>query len=136
MGNDALKGMRIYVAAPFDRRGEAMSVAEELGAHGAVITSSWLYTHHSNFESDLSLLRAEAEGDLEDVRVSDVMVVLSYPDEGRGMHFEAGFAFAANIPLVVIGGWNRQIFFLLDDVSHYAKVSDFIADYTLREFEF
>lgn len=118
-----------YLAAPFGCKDEARAarllIAEQLGW---VCTSRWIDNHVSPLqELDISVARQESEIDLEDVIEADIMVLLNL-QMSEGKMFEAGYAFAFDTPIALIGK-PTSIFHHLDGVGIFDSVEDFVKAY-------
>jgi len=120
---------KVYIAAPFTRREEARQLRDALVNLGLTVTSSWLDTTTENYDAPLEVLQNEAWYDKEDIEAADYVVVLVYPGEGCGMHFEAGYAHHAGIHLVVIGDRSKGIFYLLDDHTYYPSITAYLESF-------
>jgi len=103
--------MKVYIAAPWVRRPEAIAVGEQFKAAGHELTSRW-FTHDAQGSdpqdsSGLSApnqdsIRQQAVEDIEDVRKADVLVVLNL-QKSEGKAVETGIAIANYIPVISIG---------------------------------
>lgn len=97
--------MRIYIAAPYPLRHEAIQVMQRLEADGHTVTSRWLKR-----ESQMS--HEEATNDLADVAAADVLLALHPPDwheRGKGgRHVELGYAVALGKTVVLWGQRTNQ----------------------------
>ena len=100
-------GLRIYIAAPWVRRFEAIEQAQVLKEAGHRITSRW-FEHegdpvdNTGGKLDPVEVRRQALEDLDDVRESDVVVVLNF-ERSEGKAVETGYALAHHIPVVQVG---------------------------------
>ena len=104
--------MKIYVAAPYPYREDAIVVMKALEKKGLTVTSRWLR------EVD-ELCDKDARKDLEDIRNADVLLALNPADwENKGSggrHIEFGYAYALN-KHVVLAGSRSNMFHHLNDV--------------------
>jgi nucleoside 2-deoxyribosyltransferase len=110
--------MKIYIAAPYPIRDEAISIMHALEAHGHVVTSTWLRQVDTMGDYYARL-------DLADVDACD-MLLFYQPDEWvnkgtGGRHVEFGYAIARK-KLVVMIGPHSNIFHYLDSVLHLESI--------------
>lgn len=101
--------MKIYIAAPWVRRPEAISIGEQFTAAGHELTSRWF--HHvtdgdpmdsSGVTCDQESIRFQAHEDIADVRRADALVVLNL-QKSEGKAVETGIAIAAGIAVISVG---------------------------------
>jgi nucleoside 2-deoxyribosyltransferase len=101
--------MRVYIAAPWVRKAEAIIVGREFEAAGHEVTSRWF--HHGDggdamdstgITQPIDSIREQAWEDIEDVCSADVLVVLNL-EKSEGKAVETGIALANNIPIVSVG---------------------------------
>jgi len=99
--------MKIYIAAPWRRKPEAVAAGEKFAQAGFEVTSRW-FDHHGDpndssglTESDKAI-RIQACEDLLDVSRSDYVVVLNL-EKSEGKAVETGYAIALGIPFVYVG---------------------------------
>jgi nucleoside 2-deoxyribosyltransferase len=116
-----VKVERIYVAAPWTRRGEARAVADRLREAGYDIVSSWL-TEEDSQDPDHLAIRAHI--DLVDIVNSDAMVVLTL-EQSEGKSVETGIAIAMGIPVIVVGPRSNIFHYLDPDLYDIRVVSNF-----------
>lgn len=124
-----------YLAAPFVRKDEARTarllIAQELGW---VCTSRWIDNHVSPLEElDENVAREESETDLQDVAEADIMILLNL-EKSEGKMFEAGYAFALDIPVAIIGT-PTSIFHHLDGFGLFDSVEQFVRAYKVANEE-
>jgi len=93
--------MRIYIAAPYPIRHQAVEVMNWLEATGHTVTSRWL--------------RGEVEGntdenarkDFDDIASSDALLLINPQDWANvgtgGRHVELGYALAIGITVILLG---------------------------------
>lgn len=99
--------MRIYVAAPWVRKADAIEAGERLRDAGHEITSRW-FTHEGDPNDatgatvDISRIRAQAHDDIADVGRADVLVVLNL-QKSEGKAVETGIALMLGRPIVSVG---------------------------------
>jgi nucleoside 2-deoxyribosyltransferase len=100
--------MRLYLAAPFKRKSEVFDIAGLLRNTGVDIASSWVLSSHTA-DGDVSreLLGDEWIKNIHDLQTADVLVFLNlagwYPEGAGGKHYEAGYAHAMGLPLLLVG---------------------------------
>lgn len=99
--------MKIYVAAPWVRKADAIQAGELLKAAGHEITSRWF--EHEGDPNDPTgatvashIIRQQARDDMEDVVSADVVVVLNL-EKSEGKAVETGIAIAMGVPVVSVG---------------------------------
>lgn len=101
--------MKVYIAAPWVRRPEAIRIGKQFTAAGHELTSRWF--HHvtdgdpmdsSGITCNQESIRFQAREDIADVRRADVLVVLNL-QKSEGKAVETGIAIAAGIPIVSVG---------------------------------
>lgn len=112
--------MKIYIAAPYPLRDDAIALMHTLEHRGHEVTSRWLKQLDENNDET-------ARADLEDVRWADTLIFLhpeAWHDRGTGgRHFEMGYAYALAKRIILIGQ-RTSIFHHLSDV----EVIDSIAE--------
>lgn len=93
--------VKVYIAAPFPLRAEAVKLMQFLEAAGHAVTSTWLRVQ------DMPDSDAAARLDLADVRAADALVALNPPGwetKGTGgRHAELGAALTLGRPVVLLG---------------------------------
>jgi hypothetical protein len=99
--------MRVYIAAPWARKPEAIAVGELFKAAGHVVTSRWFAHPGSLADSTgnacpLADIQRQASEDIVDVLTSEALVVLNL-EKSEGKAFETGIAFLAQIPIISVG---------------------------------
>jgi hypothetical protein len=106
--------VKVYIAAPFPLRSDAVRLMEYLEAHGHVVTSTWLRIH------DMPNCDDSARLDLADVARSDALIALNPPgweEKGTGgRHVEFGCAVTLG-KLVVLLGARTNVFHFLSDIE-------------------
>lgn len=101
--------MKVYIAAPWVRRPDAIAVGEQFKAAGHELTCHW-FTHVSDGDPmdatgltcDPVSIRQQATEDIYDVLRADVLVVLNL-EKSEGKAVETGVAITAGIPVVSVG---------------------------------
>lgn len=99
--------MKVYVAAPWVRKQEAIAAGEQLKAAGFEVTSRWFYhegdpNDSTGINEEPYRIRLQAWEDIRDVRSADALVVLNL-ELSEGKAVETGIAIAADIPMVFVG---------------------------------
>ncbi len=101
--------MRIYIAAPWVRRPEAIEVGKRFAAAGHTLTCRWFYHESDGDPTDATgvtcsseSIRKQAYEDITDVQRADVLVVLNL-QKSEGKAVETGIAIAGGIPVVSVG---------------------------------
>jgi nucleoside 2-deoxyribosyltransferase len=98
---------KVYVAAPWVRKGEAIQAADRLRSEGIEVTSHW-FEHEGDPADSTGLtlsnsdIRIQARQDIKDVRDADFLVVLNL-EKSEGKAVETGIALAAGIPVISVG---------------------------------
>jgi nucleoside 2-deoxyribosyltransferase len=125
--------MNIYLAASFKLKDELREYAKELRRLGHEVTSRWLRerAHPKTQMKPTDDYGEHALRDLEDIDRSDLFVIFNVDPRKNikrgGKHFEAGYAYASRIPIIVIGP-NENIFYCLRTITKYKSWEDFIGD--------
>jgi nucleoside 2-deoxyribosyltransferase len=112
---------RIYIAAPYEMREEAISIMHWLESQGHEVTSSWLCD--GAFANDDPTARL----DLADIDRADLLLALN-PSEWRqrgtgGRHFEIGYAMKAGKQIVLIGV-RTNVFHHMDCVRVIERIEE------------
>lgn len=100
--------LKIYIAAPWVRRPEAIEAGKQFEAAGFTVTSRW-FKHEGDpndptgITGDPTNVRQQALEDIEDVRSADWLVVLNL-QKSEGKAVETGIAIASGIPFISVGG--------------------------------
>ena len=102
--------MKVYIAAPWVRRPEAIAIGEQFKAAGHELTSRWFYHQSSSGDpmdpsgssSPMDEIRHQASEDITDVRRAQALVVLNL-EKSEGKAVETGIAIAAGIPVISVG---------------------------------
>lgn len=116
--------MKFYIAARWQRRAEAHSLAKSLIQLGHSVTSRWITEDRYTTGTDAEC----AEVDLQDVLAADTVVSLTEIPRGNsrgGRHVEFGLALG-NSKRVVVVGPRENVFHSLETVEHFDSVTDFI----------
>jgi nucleoside 2-deoxyribosyltransferase len=101
--------MRVYIAAPWLRRPEAIEAGERFKAAGHELTCRWFQHETDGDPLDSTGLTCDPAGivfqaneDIADVQDADVLVVLNLQmSEGKAV--ETGIAIATGIPVISVG---------------------------------
>lgn len=105
--------MKVYIAAPYPMREEAIALMLQLETAGHEVTSTWL-------KSPDEMKDEYARLDLADVARADALVAFNpagWEEKGTGgRHVEFGYALALNIPVFLIGA-KSNIFHHLSHVE-------------------
>ena len=113
--------MKIYIAAPFEMRDEAISVMHWLESCGHGVTSSWL--REGAFANDDPTARL----DLADIDRANLLLALNPPEWRRagtgGRHVELGYALALGKQIVLVGV-RTNVFHHLDCVRVISRIED------------
>jgi nucleoside 2-deoxyribosyltransferase len=92
---------RVYIAARGQDQAKARELREALVSYGIGSTARWIDQSLANESHD------EAQQDIDDVRMADVLVVLkpkaSHLHTTGGHHVETGLAMAYGIPVLLLG---------------------------------
>ena len=115
---------KIYLASRYSDKAQIQKYADDLKFAGFECTSNWLKEPHQP-DSMLSVLTPDlkieyARQDVSDVLRSNVFVVFTAEEDTpiiRGGHiFETGLAYAAKIPILVVGP-RQCLFHWLPDIQ-------------------
>jgi len=117
--------MRIYIAAPWVRKADAITASEQFKAAGHTVTSRW-FDHDGN-PSDSSGLsisneeaRRQAAEDIFDILGSEALVVLNLQvSEGKAV--ETGIALIAGLPVISVGRRSHVFHSLCIEVETLAQ---------------
>lgn len=101
--------MRVYIAAPWVRKAEAIKAGFEVEAAGHIVTSRW-FTHgdggdamdSTGITQAIEGIRNQAWEDIEDVSSADALIVLNL-ERSEGKAVETGIALIQNIPVISVG---------------------------------
>lgn len=107
--------MRIYIAAPFQLRDEAIVIMHRLESLRHVVTSRWL-------RMVMDDNAGSARMDLDDVAASDLVLLLNGPS-GGGKDVEMGYALALGLPIVLLGR-RTNVFHHLPQVRVIERIED------------
>lgn len=101
--------MKVYIAAPWVRRPEAIAIGEQFKAAGHELTCRWFYHVTDGDPMDSTgvtcnpdSIRFQAMADIADVRAADALVVLNL-QKSEGKAVETGIAIAAGKLVISVG---------------------------------
>lgn len=102
--------MRVYIAAPWVRREEAIEEGKKFEAAGHTVTSRWFYHESAGGDpkdptgagAPIKRLQDQATEDIYDVLTSDALVVLNL-ERSEGKAVETGVAMASGVPVISVG---------------------------------
>ena len=119
--------MRVYLAGPWARRDEVREAREQIRAAGFLVDCRWIDLPDTDEgQKAPGTLRREAEDDLEDLRNSDVLVLLNLePSEGKAT--ELGYALCLGMPVISVGE-TRNVFTRLSQVVPLDGIDDAIEE--------
>ena len=112
---------RIYLAAPWINKVEALAAQQAFEDAGYRTTSRWI-TAHSDEDTNLT---EQAVQDLEDILQADILVILNL-DKSEGKATEMGFALGMGMPVILIGDTSRNIFYHLPQIVRVDNVEEAI----------
>lgn len=115
--------MRVYVAAPWVRKADAINAGKLLEHNGFEVTSRWFYhegdpTDSTGLKCDDSAIIQQALEDIEDVLSADILMILQL-EKSEGKAVETGIAIANDIPFIVVGA-RSNIFQILGEGFFYS----------------
>lgn len=114
--------MKIYIAAPYLIREEAISIMHWLESTGHLVTSRWLRLEEITETNDVY-----AGVDLEDVELADLLLAINFEgweNKGTGgRHVEFGYALALKKQVVILGT-RSNIFHHLKSVRLITRIED------------
>ena len=114
--------MKVYIAAPFNRREEAREARNILMTKGYKSVSRWIDTHLTEKISEKQK-RAEALEDFRDIQSAGLMILLNGKSTAGGMHVEMGYALSEGIPIFLVGK-PSSVFHHLPQVTCFKSVED------------
>lgn len=114
--------MRIYIAAPYELRNQAIDVMKRLEAKGHVVTSEWLKDVDEEGNETAVM-------DLINIIEADVFLLINPAEFERsgtgGRHFETGYAYAKDKRVVILGV-RSNIFHHLHNVTIWPSDVDIV----------
>ncbi len=128
--------MKIYVAASYPRKKDAIAISDRLEALGHTMMSRWKWEdegYTSDFgrretqQEQYDRLSAAAIRDLEDLKNSEIVVCLTDGENQLthgGRHSELGIMLYETKRVIIIGP-REQVFHYHPDVKQYESVEDF-----------
>ena len=128
--------MKIYVAASYPRKAEAIALADDLREEGHEIISGWHgedegYNTDGREETPLEQckrLSAAAERDIQDLLACDAIVCITDGETQLthgGRHSELGICLALHKRVIIVGP-REQVFHYHPLVHHYSSVESFL----------
>lgn len=124
--------LSVYLAGSIGRRQEIRELANELRGRGFDVTSRWLVEVGPNLtysEYPIDTLAKHATRDTHDILRARAFVRVAnpegYPSKGGGRHWETGFAYAHEKPIVVFGR-RETVFDALPGVRFAAEHEELI----------
>src|SRR5262245_60341520 len=121
---------RVYIAAPWVRRREAIEIGRQFEAAGFEITSRWF--HHEGSDTDpagldypIEHIRNQAREDIADVMRADALVVVNL-QKSEGKAVETGVALANGIPVVSVGQRSNIFQTLGTQVASVAEAIEYL----------
>ena len=109
--------MKVYVAAPFERKSEVLDLHRLLKKKGHSVSFDWtVHRQIKPFTENLETARRYSIEDIDGVKDSDVFILLSEKEGCRGMHVELGAAILSNVrsgkpAIFVVGDHNSGSLF-------------------------
>ena len=123
--------IRVYIAAPYGCKPDALVAQRQFEAAGFEVSSRWITTQEDVEYSDLAdpahmeMFAQHAIDDVRDVQASDVFVILNLAlSEGKATEF--GIAYMLGIPVIVVGACSRNLFYRLPGVYQADSVDEAI----------
>jgi len=122
--------IKVYIAAPWVRKAEALETQEKCEAAGLEVTSCWIKYHPevligSNTPEELSMLSEQAEADLADLEDADAVIYLNL-QKSEGKATELGYAVALNKFIILVGDRKNNIFLHLPEVIKVDTIEEAI----------
>ena len=113
--------MRVYIAAPWSHKADALAAKQQFEAAGCEVTAHWIIRESILEYDDLTKpehkdeCTEQAQLDVADILQSDVFVILNLAlSEGKAT--EMGIAYALGIPIILVGDLSRNLFYRLPGV--------------------
>lgn len=111
--------MRVYWAGSYEEQGRIKKIAKQARMSGIESTSRWLWQREHDVDSPDFDSYGLGLRDLNDIDRSDALAMVLPLDLSlcqSGAVFETGYAFAKNMPVIVIGQrMPRRIFYFMDE---------------------
>lgn len=120
--------IKVYIAAPWACKVQALAAQEAFEAAGIEVTSHWIKYHPDvtpDEEGYEAMLVQQAQGDVADIIRADVLVVYNLA-KSEGKAWEFGFSYALSIPTVLVGSKGTNIFYNLPFVNQVASTEEAI----------
>jgi hypothetical protein len=109
--------MKVYVAAPFERKHEVLDLFRLLEKKGHSVSFDWtVHKKIKPFTENHEIAQRYSIEDINGVKDSDAFILLSEREGCRGMHVELGAAILSNVrsgkpAIFVVGGHNSGSLF-------------------------
>lgn len=130
-------GLKVYIAAPWVAKNEALEAQKKFEEAGMEVTSHWIKYHptvsiEGADSTDINELQTQAIEDVEDIIKSDVFVILNLAlSEGKAT--ELGLAYGLGIPIILVGKRDRNIFYHLPEVYQADTVDEAVRGILVAE---
>jgi nucleoside 2-deoxyribosyltransferase len=118
--------LKVYLAAPYQKKEDIRNYAKELRSLGIEVTSRWIdepdKPNVQLKDVDAAMLRLYAGHDVADVQAADVFVLFTDPTKTiirQGRTVESGLAIAFGMPIVAVGLEFENIFHYLPQFTHF-----------------
>ncbi len=130
-----LSEVKVYVASRFNNQQKVKEIYRELIENGFEITVDW--TKHKKvkpYEKNPKMSEKYSKEDIEGVKDSDILILLTTENPGKGMFVEMGAAIIVNIltgkpKIYIIGDYNKQsLFYFHPNVKRLNTIEDVIED--------
>lgn len=125
------ESMKLYVAAPWVRKADAIEQSQAFIEAGHEVISRWF--HHEGPAGDPTgalmdpdEIRRQVAEDIEDVRRCDVLVVLNL-QKSEGKAVETGLAIAAGKPIISVGPRSNVFQILATEVNSVEEAIDVLS---------
>lgn len=131
-------GMKVYIAAMYDRHPEMVRVAQHLRNAGFTVCSSWVYGNEQHVPDKITrpthhdqAMGRIAQADLNELDQADCVLFFAEPTgtavPGGGRNFEMGYAYALDKNIFVIGGCEHVFHYLpIVYAQHFTTLSSWI----------
>jgi len=119
----------VYLAARYSRNAEMRAYRDQLVGLGIIVSSRWIDQHGGNvlesfvaekLNNDPEYCAKYALVDLDDMAAADTIISFTNTNGGGkgGRHWEAGWAYAARKPQIIIGP-REHVFHTLPGIRHF-----------------
>lgn len=122
--------MRVYVAAPWVRKADAVAAAKKLRERGFEVTSHW-FEHegdpndNTGKSSPDEFIREQAKQDIYDVMIADALIVLNL-EKSEGKAVETGIALAHGKQVFSVGPRSNIFQTLGHEMNSVEEVMDYL----------